>query len=112
MIAEAEPINLKEALANRHWKLSMEEELRVILNNKTWEPLSLLEMKNHIDVRWVFETKIKPSGEVLKYKARLVAMGFLGKFGLDFNEIFTRVARMEKIRLVVGLASQRRWKMS
>ena len=47
--------------------------------------------------------------EVTRHKATLVAKGFLQKEGIDFNEVFAPVARIETIRLVVGLAEINSW---
>ena len=68
--------------------------------------------KKAIEVKWVFKTKVKPFGEIAKYKARLVAKGFLQKPGLDFNEVYADVARIEIVRLIVGIASMRKWIVS
>ena len=54
---------------------------------------------------WVYKTKVKPNGDVSKYKARLVAREFLKKHDLDYNEVFALVARLETIRLIVAAAS-------
>ena len=88
LLAEAEPVSLEEALAIPHWRKAMEEELRSIQKNNTWEMVNLPSNKKAIEVKWVFKTKVKPSGEIAKYKARLVAKGFLQKPGLDFNEVY------------------------
>ena len=48
---------------------------------------------------------------MVKHKARLVAKGFLQREGVDYGEIFASVARIETIRLVVAIASMRRWSM-
>ena len=85
----------------------MEEELRSIEKNQTWELVHLPQGKRPIDVKWVYKTKVKPNGDVSKYKARLVARGFLQKHGLDYNEVFAPVARLETIRLIVATASNR-----
>lgn len=58
--------------------------------------------KRPIDVKWVYKTKVKPNGDVSKYKARLVARGFLQKHGLDYNEVFAPV-----VRLIVAAACNR-----
>ncbi|GAU42392.1 hypothetical protein TSUD_296900 [Trifolium subterraneum] len=55
--------------------------------------------------------KQNPEGQVIKHKARLVAKGFLQKQGLDYDEVFSPVARHETIRLVIALACSRRWPM-
>lgn len=68
--------------------------------------------KRAIEVKWVFKTKFKPSGEVAKHKARLAAKGFLQKPGLDFNEVYAPVARIETVRLIVAIASMRKWTLS
>ena len=57
------------------------------------------------------KTKVKPNGDVSKYKARLVARGFLQKHGLDYNEVFAPVARLETVRLIVAAASNRNWSL-
>jgi len=62
-------------------------------------------------VKWVYKTKVKPNGDVSKYKARLVARGFLQKHGLDYNEVFTPVARLKTVRLIVAVASNRNWSL-
>ena len=65
--------------------------------------------KKAIDVKWVYKLKMNPKGEVTRHKARLVAKGFLQKEGIDFDEVFAPVARIEIIRLVVGLAEINSW---
>lgn len=60
-----------------------------------------------IDVKWVYKTKMNPDGLVSKYKERLVARGFLKKHGIYYNEVFSHVARLETIRLVMTIVSSR-----
>ena len=88
----------------------MKEELRAIEKNNTWE---LVERTNKkpIDVKWIYKVKQRPNGEIAKYKARLVAIGFLQQPGIDFNEVYAPVARIKKIRIVVSIAAYRGWKM-
>ncbi|PNX54537.1 putative copia-type polyprotein, partial [Trifolium pratense] len=64
-----------------------------------------------IDVKWIYKLKLRPNGEIAKYKARLVARGFLQKAGIDFNEVYAPVARLETIRIVVTIAAYNGWKM-
>jgi hypothetical protein len=52
--------------------------------------------KKAIDVKWIYKLKLRPNGEIAKYKARLVAIGFLQKAGIDFNEVY---APVEDLRL-------------
>ncbi|PNX57555.1 reverse transcriptase, partial [Trifolium pratense] len=72
---------------------------------------ALPDKKKRIDVKWVFKVKLNPNGTISKHKARLVARGFLQKHGIDYNEVFASVARIETVRLVVALACKNRWRM-
>ena len=62
-----------------------------------------------IGVKWVFKTKLNKSGEVDKYKARLVVKGYKQQYGVDYTEVFSPVARHDKIRLVISLAARNSW---
>lgn len=59
-------------------------------------------------MKWVFKMKENCKGEIIKHKARLVAKGFLQREGIDFEEVFTPVDRIETIRLVV-IANNHSW---
>ena len=85
----------------------MNEEIRAIERNKTWELVTLPIGKTPIAIKWVYKTKLKPDGSIAKHKARLVVKGFMQKEGEDYSEIFAPVARFETVRLLVSLAS---WK--
>lgn len=111
LFTETEPVTLEDAIKNDKWLAAMEEELSSIEKNKTWELCILPQNKRPIDVKWVFKIKTKPDGSIAKYKARLVARGFLQQEGVDYQEVFAPVARIETIRLVTSIASHRRWKL-
>jgi hypothetical protein len=53
----------------------------------------------------VFKLKRDEAGTIVKHKARLVARGFLQQEGVDFDDAFAPVARMESVRLILALAS-------
>lgn len=89
----------------------MREEIKSIEKNGTWWLINLPVGKKSIGVKWVFKRKLKPDGSFSKYKARLVANGFLQRQGLDFTEVFAPVARMKTIRLVVTVACARCWSL-
>ncbi|CAJ2637750.1 unnamed protein product [Trifolium pratense] len=109
MLADTEPLDVKSALKSKVWLEAMIDELKSIEKNKTWDLCKLPSEKRAIDVKWVYKVKQNPEGQVVKYKARLVAKGFLQKQGLDYDEVFSPVARHETIRLVIALACSRRW---
>ena len=54
----------------------------------------------------VFKVKRDPSGKIIKHKARLVAKGYAQTQGVDFDEVFAPVARLETVRLMLALAAQ------
>ncbi|CAL9004445.1 unnamed protein product, partial [Prunus brigantina] len=64
-----------------------------------------------IGVKWVYITKLNLDGTVQKNKARLVAKGYSQKPGIDFNETFAPIARLDTIRTLVALAAQKGWKL-
>src|ERR1051325_1315530 len=89
----------------------MKEELKSIKKNSTWELVNLPKRKKEIRVKWVYKVKVNSKGEIVKHKARLVAKGFLQREGIDYDEVFALVARLETIRLVVGIANSKNWQM-
>jgi len=89
----------------------MHEELMAIEKNNTWQLTNLPKGHKAIDVKWVYKIKVKANGEIDRYKLRLVAKGFEQKEGYDYEEIFSPVARMETMRLIIALAAQRQWKI-
>jgi hypothetical protein len=71
----------------------------------------LSDKKKKIDVKWVFKVKLNADCTISKHKTRLVARGFFQKHGVDYNEVFALVARIETVRLVVALACKNRWSL-
>ena len=65
-----------ETSQSSHWRAAMDEELRSIEKNQTWELVHLPQRKRTINVKWAYKTKVKPNEDVSKNKARLVARGF------------------------------------
>ncbi|CAL2254987.1 unnamed protein product [Prunus armeniaca] len=89
----------------------MEEEIKTIEKNKTWKLVDRPKDKEIIGVKWVYKTKFNPDGSIQKHKARLVAKGYSQQPGIDFNETFAPVARLDTIRALVALAVQKKWKI-
>lgn len=87
----------------------MMEKLKSIEVYKTWSLVELPQGKKTIDVKWMYKVKLNPKGEVIRHKAIRVAKGFLQREGIDFDEIFAPISRIETIKLVVGLANMNNW---
>ena len=93
-IAEIEkPETLKDALDSEYatqWKAAADAEYQSPLENETWE---LVE----VGLSWVFNVKHDETGKVERFKSRLVAKGFLQKYGIDYDETFSPVVRFSSI---------------
>lgn len=89
----------------------MDEEIKAIVKNDTWELTTLPKGHKAIGVKWVYKTKRNAKGEIERHKARLVAKGYSQKAGIDYDEVFAHVARLETIRLIISLAAQNKWKI-
>ncbi|KAK8951630.1 hypothetical protein KSP39_PZI004097 [Platanthera zijinensis] len=107
--AAGEPTTYEEAKDDQSWKRAMEEELNSIRDNNTWEITTLPNGQKSIGLKWVFKTKRAPEGNIVKHKARLVAKGYVQRHGVDFDEVFAPVARLETVRLLIALAAEEGW---
>nr|GEW06499.1 zinc finger, CCHC-type [Tanacetum cinerariifolium] len=105
LLAEDEPKNYKEASSDQKWIEAMKVELDSINRNDTWELTTLPKRHKAIGLKWVFKTKKDANGNIIKRKARLVAKGYIQEHGIDFEEVFAPVARMETIRLLLAIAA-------
>lgn len=106
LLADSENISFEEAVRDKKWQTAMDEEIEAINRNNTWEIAELPEGSRPIGVKWVFKKKMNAQGKVERYKARLVAKGYKQKAGIDYDEVFAPVARMETIRLLISQAAQ------
>jgi hypothetical protein len=94
---------VEEALKDPDWALAMQEELNNFERNQVWE-LVERPKTNVIGTKWVFRNKQDEHGVVTRNKARLVAQGFTQVEGLDFEETFAPVARLEAIQMLLAFA--------
>ncbi|KAE8666843.1 hypothetical protein F3Y22_tig00112490pilonHSYRG00048 [Hibiscus syriacus] len=111
LFADCEPVSFQEAVQEKKWRDAMDEEIKAIEKNDTWELTSLPKGHKAIGVKWVYKTKQNAKGEIERHKARLVAKGYSQKAGIDYDEVFAPVARLETIRLIISLAAQNKWKI-
>jgi hypothetical protein len=103
-ISMVEPKNFNEASEDVNWLKSMNEELDHIENNDTWELVPRPTNKNVIGSKWVNTNKMNEQGNIVRNKARLVCKGYAQIEGLEFDETFAPVARLEAIRMFLAYA--------
>jgi hypothetical protein len=89
----------------------MDEEFDQMEKNYTWELVPRPNNKNVISTKWVFMNKLNEDGQVTRNKARLVCKGYAQIEGIDFEETFSPVARMEAIRLLLAYACSKNIKV-
>ena len=89
----------------------MDEELRSIQDNKTWRLVDPANDHKIIGLKWVYKVKKDAEENSVKHKARLVAKGYVQEQGVDFEEVFAPITRMESVRLVIALVAQESWRL-
>lgn len=105
-----EPRSYKEAVngpESDKWKQAICNELKSQRENQTWEEAELPPGRKVVGCRWVFKRKYDEDGNVIQYKARLVAQGFNQVYGVDFDEIFAPVAKQVTFRTLLTIAARR-----
>lgn len=109
LFSDCDPTTFETAVKEMKWQKAMDEEMESIEKNNKWELTELPQGQKAIGVIWVYKTKLKENGDVDKYKARLVAKGYKQEFGVDYEEVFAPVARLDTVRLVISLAAHNSW---
>lgn len=101
-----EPVCFEQAVEDDVWKEAMNREIDSIQKNETWELTDLPPGHKAIDLKWIYKLKTDQNGEVTKHKARLVAKGYVQRHGIDYEEVFVPVTRLETVRLLLALAAK------
>jgi len=109
LVTFADPISYEKAVKSYKWRKSMDVEIQSIQKNKTWSLTKLPAGAKKIGVKWIYKTKFNEFVEVDKFKARLVANGYAQQYGVDYTEVFAPVAKMNIVRMIIALATQRNW---
>ena len=111
LVAAGEPSSVEEALQEDCWRKAMRAEMQAIEENRTWDVSDLPKGHKAIGLKWVFKLKKDPDGKIVKHKARLVAKGYAQVQGVDFDEVFVPVARIETVRVLLALAARGGWEV-
>ncbi|GJS18251.1 retrovirus-related pol polyprotein from transposon TNT 1-94 [Tanacetum coccineum] len=103
-ISTIEPKNVNEALTDDSWIVAMQEELNQFIANDVWELVPQPRNMTIIGTKWVFRNKLDENGIVSRNKARLVAQGYNQQEGINYDETYAPVARLESIRILLAYA--------
>ncbi|GKE65146.1 retrovirus-related pol polyprotein from transposon TNT 1-94 [Tanacetum coccineum] len=96
-VSTIEPKNIKEAMADHSWIESMQDELNQFERLQVWELVPRPEGKNIIALKWLWKNKCDAENIMVRNKTRLVAKGYRQEEGIDFEESFAPVARLEDL---------------
>jgi hypothetical protein len=97
-------------LQDPDWVLAMQEELINFKRNEVWG-LVPRPKQNVVGTKWVFRNKQDKHGVVTRNNARLVAKGYAQVAGLDFEETFAPVARLEPIQILLAYAAHHSFRL-
>ncbi|GKA25018.1 putative ribonuclease H-like domain-containing protein [Tanacetum coccineum] len=104
-LSQIKPKKISEALEDESWVDVMQEELLQFKIPKVWILIDLPYGKKAIRTKWVYRNKNDKRGVVVINKARLVARGYRQEEGIDYDEVFAPVARIESIRIFLAFTS-------
>ncbi|KAL8145281.1 hypothetical protein AgCh_003468 [Apium graveolens] len=110
-VAEFEPKNAQEAVADEHWSVAMQEELNQFERCDVWELITPPQDAKIIGTRWVFKNKKDEDGNIIRNEARLVAQVYNQPEGIDYDETYAPVARLEAIRILMAFAAHKKFKI-
>ncbi|GJT40062.1 retrovirus-related pol polyprotein from transposon TNT 1-94 [Tanacetum coccineum] len=107
VLSKVEPKNFKSVVTEDCWFQAMQDEIHEFDRLDVWELVPPLDCAMIIALKWIYKVKLDEYSDVLKNKARLVAKGYCQEEGLDFEESFALVARLEAIRIFLANATSK-----
>ncbi|GJR08442.1 retrovirus-related pol polyprotein from transposon TNT 1-94, partial [Tanacetum coccineum] len=107
IVSTIEPKNIKEAMLDHSWIESMQDELNQFKHLDIWELVECPVIINIIKVKWIWKNKTGAENTVIRNKSRLVVKGYGQEEGIDFEESFAPIARLEAVRIFVAYAAHK-----
>jgi hypothetical protein len=95
------PKTFPESSGHPDWDTTMNEEYHSLMENNTWDLVPLPKGRKLVRCKWVYITKYASDGSVERHKAQLVSKGFFEVEGIDYNETFSPIAKMNSIRVMI-----------
>ena len=105
---ETDPKIFEKAMKSQDasfWKEAINDEMNSTMGNKTWKLVDLSLDSKPIGYKWIFKKKMKVDGTIDKFMARLVTKGFTQKYGVDYFDTYSPVARIATICVLLTLSS-------
>ncbi|GJZ26285.1 retrovirus-related pol polyprotein from transposon TNT 1-94 [Tanacetum coccineum] len=106
-----QPKNVNKALGDESCVVAIQEELNQFVANDVWDLVPLPKNQSIIGTKWVYWNKLDENGIVSRNKARLVAQGYNQQEGIDYDETYTPVARLEFVRILLVIACANDFKL-
>ncbi|KAK1419234.1 hypothetical protein QVD17_28397 [Tagetes erecta] len=111
LLTDDVPVRFDDAKTNPEWMKAMQSEIDSINKANTWKLVDVPNGAKVIGVKWLYKAKRKADDKIYRYKARLVAKGYAQEPGVDFDEVFAPVARLESVRLIISIAANQGWEL-
>ncbi|XP_049349445.1 uncharacterized protein LOC125814012 [Solanum verrucosum] len=104
-----EHVSYADTIKDKRWVEAMQIGIHALETNNTWVLTDLPIEKKPIGYRWIYKVKYQSTGEIERFKGRLVAKGYSQQEGIDYQETFSPVVKMVTVRTIVALAASRQW---
>ncbi|GKE09795.1 ribonuclease H-like domain-containing protein, partial [Tanacetum coccineum] len=104
-----EPKCYEDVMLDSNWIDAMNSKSEALNENQTWFITDLPPRRKAIGNKWIYKIKYKSSGDINRYKARLVVKGCSKKEGVDFDETFSHVVKMSTVRCLIALSVTNNW---
>jgi hypothetical protein len=104
-----EPRTYQDAITDpiygTQWKAAVQDELDKLQGMSAWKVVDRPPSRKIVGSKWVFKVKYTPSGQIDKFKARLVAQGFTQVHGVDYNEVYSPTLKLDSLRTILAIAA-------
>ena len=102
--SQIKPRKVDDAFLEVEWVNAMHKELEQFEQNEVYNLVRQSEHQNDIGTKLIFKIKLNEEGKIIRNKARLVAQGYVQEEGIDYEETYVLVARLDAIRLLLSFA--------
>jgi hypothetical protein len=111
LVQSSDPQSYGKDAGNPFWESAMQEEYNSLVENQTWDLVPLNSGRKLVRCRWVYRIKSATYGQISGYKSRLVATVFQQEHGIDYDETFSPVEKMDSIHLALSIVEAKGWEV-